>query len=55
MIMNKKEFVNNQEVLIQSLKNNPKFAKELSKQYLNWLNEEYQYHEDVKEIFQKYM
>ena len=53
MIMKKKEFVNNQEVLIQSLKNNPKFVKELSKQYLNWLNEEY--HEDVKEIFQKYM
>ena len=45
--------MNNQEVLIQSLKNNPKFAKELSKQYLNWLHEEY--HEDVKEIFQKYM
>ena len=49
----KSEFVNNQEVLIHSLKNNPKFAKELLKQYLNWLNEEY--HEDVKEIFQKYM
>ena len=49
----KSEFVNNQEVLIQSLKNNPKFAKELLKQYLNWLNEEY--HEDVKQIFKEYM
>ena len=49
----KNEFVNNQEVLIQSLKNNPKFAKELLKQYLNWLNEEY--HEDIKEIFKEYM